>query len=162
MLKIRKAEITDLPAITDIYNDAILTTTATFDTEAKTAKEQKKWFAHHDKKHPVIVGELGGKVVGWASISAWSDRCAYARTGELSLYIDKKHQGKGYGRRLFEAIVEAGRKLGYHTVLSRVTEGNEISFHLHESLGFKKIGIMEEVGEKFGKLLNVHLFQKIY
>lgn len=162
MLNIRIAKLADLLSITSIYNDAIATTTATFDTEPKTLQEQKKWFSHHDKKHPILVAQLDNQVVGWVSISEWSDRCAYAGTGELSLYIDKKYQGKGYGRKLFEAIVAEGKKLGFHTVISRVAEGNEVSFHLHETLGFEMIGIMKEVGEKFGKRLDVHIFQKIY
>jgi L-amino acid N-acyltransferase len=73
---IRPAIADDLPAITAIYNHAILNTTATFDTEPKTEAEQLAWFKAHDERHPVLVATIDGKVVGWASLSAWSDRCA--------------------------------------------------------------------------------------
>jgi len=74
MVKIREATITDLPAITEIYNEAVLTTDATFDNEPKTIEQQQVWFAGHDKRHPILVAEMGGSVVGWASLSEWSSR----------------------------------------------------------------------------------------
>jgi phosphinothricin acetyltransferase len=74
MLTIRKATVADLPAITEIYNEAILTTNATFDTQTKTMAEQETWFTGHDGKHPIIVAEQDRKVVAWASLSEWSSR----------------------------------------------------------------------------------------
>src|SRR4030043_720991 len=161
MLTIRKAEPKDLAAITDIYNQAILNTTATFDTSTKTAGEQKAWFDKHSEKYPVLVGLEDNKVVGWASMSAWSDRCAYADTAEVSLYVREGHMGKGVGRKLSGAILQAGREGGLHTAIARIAEGNAVSIRLAESLGFKHIGVMREVGRKFGKLLDVYLMQII-
>ena len=74
MLTIRKATAADIPAITEIYNEAILTTTANFDTQPKTSAEQTIWFEEHDRKHPVLVAEYNRKVAGWASLSEWSSR----------------------------------------------------------------------------------------
>ncbi|UCD13979.1 MAG: N-acetyltransferase [Thermoplasmatales archaeon] len=162
MLKIRQAKLEDIVAITDIYNEAILKTVATFDTKIKTLDEQKSWFLHHGPKNPILVAEQDDVIVGWASLSEWSDRCAYSDTAELSLYILEKNQGKGIGRKLLEAIIQEGKKAGLHTVIARITEGNETSVHLHESVGFFHIGIMREVGLKFDKRLDVYLMQKIY
>jgi len=162
MLLFRSATIEDLDAITEIYNEAIIKTVATFDTELKTKEDQKKWFDDHGSKNPILVAEQNGVMVGWASLSKWSDRCAYSDTAEISLYIKEEHQGKGIGRRLIEAIIKEGEKTGLHTIIARITEGNESSFHLHRSVGFTHIGIMKEVGMKFGKRLDVHLMQKIY
>ena len=61
-----------------------------------------------------------------------------------------------------DAIIKEGEKAGLLTIIARITEGNESSIHLHESFGFSHIGIMKEVGQKFGKRLDVHLMQKIY
>ena len=61
-----------------------------------------------------------------------------------------------------ERIVDIGGKKGLHTILSRIAQDNPVSIHLHESVGFREVGVMREVGLKFGKLLNVHLLQKIY
>ena len=162
MLTIRQAALADLGVITEIYNEAILKTVATFDTEPKTLEEQKSWFAEHGSKYPILVAEQDGLIVGWASLSIWSDRCAYTDTAESSLYVKEEHQGKGIGRKLLEAIIQEGQKAGLHTVIARITEGNEVSIYLAESLGFEHIGIMKEVGRKFGKLLDVYLMQKIY
>ncbi len=74
MLKIRRATEGDLPAITEIYNDAILKTVATFDTETKTVKDRKEWLNHHGTKYPVLVAIEDGIIKGWASLSPWSDR----------------------------------------------------------------------------------------
>ncbi len=159
---IRAANIDDLAAITEIYNEAILHTVATFDTQVKTVEEQRAWFEEHGPKSPIIVAEEGGIVMGWASLSRWSDRCAYSETAEVSLYVGESYRGKGIGRKLMEAIIEEGWKAGFHVVVARIAEGNEASVALHESVGFEHIGVMREVGRKFGKILDVHMMQIIY
>jgi L-amino acid N-acyltransferase YncA len=162
MLTIRKAEIKDLLAITEIYNQAILHTTASFDTATKTVEEQRVWYDKHGTKYPILVAQENGTIVGWAAMSEWSDRRAYAATAEASLYISEVHQGKGVGRKLSEAILKAGKEAGLHTAIARIAEGNDASIKLAKSLGFKHIGVMKEVGKKFGKLLDVTLMQIIF
>lgn len=162
MVIIRRATAEDVAAITAIYNDAILNLTATFDTQPKTILEQNKWFEGHGGQFPVMVAERDGKVTGWASLSRWSDRCAYSETAEASVYISEDNRGQGTGRKLLSAILDEGQKAGLHTVIARIAEGNAPSIHLCESLGFKHIGTMKEVGRKFGRLLDVHMMQKIY
>lgn len=161
-LRIGPAALEHLPAITQIYNQAILKTTATFDTTPKTLQEQEVWFAHHEPKYPVLVAEQNGSVVGWASLSRWSDRCAYSHTAEVSLYVSEEHQGQGIGKKLLQAIMGEGQKAGLHTVIARMAQDGEASINLHRSMGFEHIGTMKEVGRKFGRLLDVHLMQKIY
>lgn len=162
MCTIRRGKISDLNAITEIYNEAIRTTTATFDTEPKTEGEQKLWFDSHGPRYPILVAESNGVVVGWASLSKWSNPCAYSDTAEISLYVKQEFRGKGIGRRLMEAIVGEGKRGGLHTVIARIAEGNEVSVHLAECSGFRHIGVMKEVGRKFGRMLDVYLMQKIY
>jgi|WetSurMetagenome_2_1015567.scaffolds.fasta_scaffold159116_2 L-amino acid N-acyltransferase len=162
MFTIRPAQLVDLDAITEIYNDAILNTRATFDTQPKTRAEQEAWFHAHDAMYPLLVGEVEGVVVGWASISRWSDRCAYAETGEASLYVAAAHRNQGLGKELTRALLAAGQAGGLHTVLVRVAEGSEASLHVAESLGFVRVGRMREVGLKFGRRLDVELLQYLY
>ena len=159
---IRKAVPADITAITEIYNEAILTTTATFDIEPKTIAAQKKWFKAHRPKNPIIVAVVDGTVIGWASLSEWSTRCAYTDTAELSLYVKETFRNHGIGKKLMKAILSEGEKAGLHTVISRIARENNISIHLHQQFGFKDIGLMKEVGKKFGKLLDVDMMQKIY
>jgi phosphinothricin acetyltransferase len=158
---LRRATLADLPAITDIYNEAVCATTATFDTEPKRAEDRVQWFNDHDDTHPIFVAELDGRVVGWSSLSRWSERRAYDLTAESSSYVTAQCRGKGIGRMLKEAMIEEARRLGLHTLIARIVEGNDESLHLNESLGFVHIGTMKEVGLKFGRFLDVHLFQKM-
>jgi L-amino acid N-acyltransferase YncA/GrpB-like predicted nucleotidyltransferase (UPF0157 family) len=160
-LVIRKAELSDVDAITEIYNEAILTTTATFDTEPKTTTERLQWLQSHDKRHPIWVAECGGKVVGWISLSKLSDRSAYNDTGEMSFYVKSEYRGNGIGTTLMQTIIKEALQLKYHTIIARIAGESDVSLHVHENFGFVHGGTLKEVGRKFGKFLDVHILQKI-
>jgi phosphinothricin acetyltransferase len=104
---------------------------------------------------------VDGKVVGWASLTRWSERRAYDDTAETSFYVHSMYRGRGIGRRLKEAIIEEARRLRYHTLIACVAEGSHQSIHLNESAGFVHVGTLKEVGRKSGKLLDVHIMQKM-
>ena len=161
MIHIRKAVLSDIADITTIYNEAVVNTTATFDTEIKTVANRTDWFNNRNENFPVIVAEKQGKVVGFASLNKWSDKKAYNITSEISLYVQSEYRGLGIGRQLIEIIVDiaAGTKL--HSIIARITEGNEQSIHLHKINSFEVIGVMKKAGIKFGKLLDVTLMQKM-
>ncbi len=159
---IRKAETADLAAITEIYNDAVLKTVVTFDVKPQTLAEQRIWFESHSSKYPIFVAEEDGCVIGWASLSKWSKRGGYLDTAQVSLYVAEKHRRKGVGRELLENVLKEGEKQGLHTVIGIIETGNRASLQLSKSFGFKHAGTLKEVGRKFGKLLDVHLVQKIF
>jgi L-amino acid N-acyltransferase len=161
-VSIRPATAADLAAIAEIYTDAILNTTATFDTKAKTADDLRAWFEGHDARHPFLVADAGDAgVVAWAALHPWSDRCAYADTAEISVYVHPQHRGRGAGRTIVGALIAAGRDAKLHTVLARISAGNAASLRLHESYGFKMVGTMKEVGRKFGRFIDVHVMQLV-
>lgn len=160
-ITIRRAELLDAAAIAEIYNEAILTTTATFDTETKSVEDRAEWLKSHDERFPVLVAVVDGAVVGWASLTRWSDRRAYDRTAETSFYVHSTHRGRRIGRALKRAIIEEAVRLGYHTLIARVAEGSDESLHLNEVFGFVHVGTLREVGYKFGRLLDVHIMQKM-
>ena len=162
MCKIRVAEEKDIRGVMNIYNKAILETVSTFDTEEKSLEEMKEWFNNHGSKNPIVVAEIKDEIVGWAALSKYSTRCAYSDTAEISLYVKEKDQGKGFGKKLMEFILDNGKKAGLHTVTARITEGNEISVNLHKKFGFEYVGIYKEVGFKFGKRLDAYLMEKMY
>ncbi|HJT80980.1 MAG TPA: GNAT family N-acetyltransferase, partial [Chthoniobacterales bacterium] len=151
-VRIRRAQVTDAPAIATIYNEAIATTTATFDTEPKSIEERIRWLESHDDRHPVLVAELDNDVVGWASLTRWSDRAAYNDTVETSFYVHSNYRGRGIGRKLQEALIDEAQRLGFHTLIARITAGSAESLHLHETTGFVHVGVLREVGRKFGRL----------
>ena len=158
---IRPAVLADLESITEIYNEAIVGTTATFDTERKSLGDRRQWFETHGERHPVLVAVLDGKVVGWSSLSKWSNRRAYDDTAETTFYVNAEHRGKGIGRKLKASTIDDARRLGFHSLIACVAEGSDESLHLNESFGFAKVGTLQQVGRKFGRLLDVHIFQKM-
>ena len=162
MIALRRATLYNHPAITEIYTDAVLNTIATFDTQPKNLDEQKEWFNDHGTKYPIMVADIDGTIAGWASLSRWSGRCAYANTAEISVYVSRIHRGEGIGGQLIKEIVAEGQRVGLHTLIARIAGGNEVSIRLHESVGFQHVGIMREVGEKFGKRIDVYMMQKIF
>jgi L-amino acid N-acyltransferase len=159
MIVIREARGTDLERINEIYTQSVLRTTATFDTSPKTMEERKSWFAEHDSAHPVVVAEEGVDLYGWASLSRYSDRQAYDRTVEDSVYVSEECRGKGIGTLLLRDILDRARKLGHHAVIARIAQGNPASIRLHEAAGFFTVGTLKEVGLKFGELLDVDFLE---
>lgn len=162
MLNISSATLEHLEQITDIYNEAVLNSTATFDTELKSVEEQRLWFNEHNHKYPILIAEEDNIVVGWTSLSMWSGRCAYADTAEISVYIKDDYRGKGIGTELLKKILDMGKNAGLHTVIARIADGSDASIRLHKNAGFEYIGVMKEVGKKFGKMLDVHMMQLIF
>lgn len=158
---IRSARLSDIEAITDIYNEAILTSVATFDIEPKSVSDRMQWLKSHDDRHPVMVCEVDGTIAGWASLSKWSERSAYDDTAETSFYVRSEYRGGGIGRKLKAAIIDEARRLKFHSLIARISEGSDASLHLNKSFGFVQVGTLKEVGRKFGRLVDVHILQKM-
>jgi L-amino acid N-acyltransferase len=156
-VKVRAAERRDIQAILDIYNDAVLTTTATYDYEPRTLQHRIHWFEDHEKaKLPVFVAEdHGGKIVGWSSLSRYHDRPGYRFTTENSIYVAAHARGRGVGKLLLEPLVESARQLGLRAIIAVIDATNEASVRLHARLGFVEVGRFKSVGFKFGRWLDV-------
>lgn len=160
---IRRAETKDIPVLMEIYNEAILHTTATFDTERKDEKDRTAWFLEHTGRYMIFVYEEAGAVMGYASLSRYRDRKAFDPAAEISVYIHEKYRGRGIGGKLMEETLrfaEGCREIG--TVISLITSDNEVSIHLHEKFGFSYCGQIKNAGTKFGKTLSLNAYQIIY
>lgn len=162
-MRIRKATIEDIESITVIYNDAVLHTTATFDTDPKSVENRRQWFVNRTENFPVIVAEdeTTGMITGYASLSPWSDKKAYDITAELSLYVHPGNRHMGIGKKLLIELLEVSRGTNLNSIISRITEGNEHSIYLHHQNGFETVGILKQAGRKFDKLLDVTILQKM-
>lgn len=157
---LRLGKVTDLPALTEIYNYEIVHGTATFDLLPLTVEQRHGWFEAHDGAHRLTVWEEDGAVAGYATLSPFNPKAAYDGCAELSVYIDPRYRGKGGGRALMsETIRFAREETALRCILSLITEDNTVSKHLHESLGFSKNGTLEKVGEKFGRILDVDIYE---
>ena len=152
---VRLATEGDVPAILDIYNEAILHSTATFDIEPHNLEERLQWFRETKHPHCVIVAEVEGGVVGWGCLSSFRARAAYRFTTEDSVYIHKDYRGQGIGVLLLGDLIERAKKGGFHSVMASVTEGNPASEALHKRFGFVAAGRDREVGYKFERWLDV-------
>ena len=160
MIELRPAEAGDLPVIMEIYNDAVLNTVSTFDIETKSLEDMRLWLEKHSGDYPAVVCVSEGKIVGYASLNKYSPKKAYAATAEVSVYIESDSRGMGYGRTLLGAIIEAGARRGIHAMIARIAEGNDISVHLFGQFDFRHVGRLREVGTKFGRLLDIDLYQR--
>lgn len=157
---IRDAEEKDIEKINEIYNKAVKNLTVTFDTEPLTLAEQTKWYQKHKEEgYPIIVAENNGEVIGWASLSKWSEKEGYRYTVENSVYVEKDNRNKGIGKKLLEKLIQKARERKFKNIIALITEGNEVSIILHERYGFEKVGTLNKVGYKFDKFINVDLFQ---
>lgn len=156
----RRARLSDLEALSGIYNIEVREGTSTFDTEQREGERARTWFESHSSDAcPILVAEEDGKILGWASLSPWSQRGAYARTVEGSLFVSAAERGRGVGKALQDALIEAALVAGHGVLVARVERGNEASRRLLLSGGFSSVGVMRRVGEKFGRLLDVEVFE---
>lgn len=157
----RPATFDDAGFLARVYNHYVLTSTATFDTEPKDAEERRAWLASHGERYPVIIGEVDSQPVGFASLTAWSARSAWSRTAEVGVYLDSAQRGQGLGPLLLSEIVECGRRAGHHVLLSQIVGDNLASLAMAEKAGFRRVGVLEQVGHKFDRWLDVVLFQLV-
>jgi phosphinothricin acetyltransferase len=160
---IRGVEPADAEAIRAIYNREVTGSTVTFDMVERTVEEQAAWIADHLGGHPAIVAvdEASGQVVGFASLSPYRPRPAYATTVEDSVYVRDDQRGNGVGRALLAEIVRLAGAHGYHSVIGRIVGDHTASIALHESCGFEVVGREREVGRKHGRWLDVVLMQRM-
>lgn len=156
-ITIRKAEVSDLPRLLEIYNYEVLNTTATFDIDPQTPEQRRIWFdRHQSEKHFILAAEVGGGTVGYASLSPYRPLDAYAGTAELSVYVYAEWRRQGIASALMSETIRLARECGeLRTLISVITSDNEPSIKLHERFGFICRGVIPDVGVKFGRSLGI-------
>lgn len=158
-IQIRPAGLEDLPAIREIYNYYVFNSTCTFQLEPDTEAERLAWFREHGERHPVVVAESAGEVVGWGSLSPWNKRAAYAQSVEASVYVRSDQQRRGFGKELLVALIGRAKSLGHHVLVGGACTEQVGSMALQESLGFDRVACFRQVGHKFGRWLDVAYYQ---
>ena len=159
---LRDAGDADLPAILDIVNDAILNTTAIWTNHAFDLENRRAWLHERQgRSFPVIVADLAGEIVGFASFGDFRKGDGYDHTVEHSVYVHRHHHGKGVGRQLMPVLFARARALGKHAMIGGVEAGNVASLHFHRALGFVETGRLPQVGQKFDRWLDLVFMQKI-
>jgi phosphinothricin acetyltransferase len=160
MIQIRTATEADLQAILDIYNDAILNTTAVYDYEPHTLEMRRQWFRIKEAQgYPVFVAEENSRVAGFSSIGPFRAWAAYKYSVENSIYVAAGQRGKGIGKKLLEPLIQAAEQLDMHTIIAGIDATNETSIKLHRSFGFTEVAQFKQVGYKFGRWLDLTFMQ---
>ncbi len=150
-IQIRPACEADLPALTEIFNAAILGPISTGHLEPVTLEDRRLWWeAHLDPRYPILSADRAGEVIGYASLSPWSPYPVYTRTVESSLYLAASAQGRGLGTTLMHALLDEARRLDHHVVLSRIWAKNAASLAMCHKCGFETVGVQREVGQRHG------------
>ena len=160
-MDIRPARLDDAEALRQIYNREVSGSTVTFDLVPRTLVDQLEWLQARSGAHAVLVAEIDGEVVGFASLSPYRDRPAYNSTVEDSVYIRADQRGKRIGHALLHELVTTAAQHGFHTVVARIVGDHEASIGLHTALGFTVVGTEREVGRKFGRWLDVVIMQRL-
>ncbi len=160
VVEIRSATDADADALAMLHNALIGSTTIEWTETPHDGNGMLAWLRDHDE---VFVAEDDDGLAGFAAYGPFRDivkRPGYRFTVENSIHIRQDCWGTGLGRRLMERVIEAARAAGKHTMVAAVDGENEGSVRFHERLGFVEVGRMPQLGEKFGRWLDLVLLQR--
>ena len=160
-LTFRHATAEDLPEIVRIYNSTIASRKATADTECVSVADREPWFRAHDaKKRPLWIAEKEGTTVGWASLQSFYGRPAYDATAEISIYLDERFRGRGYGHAVLGYCMENALRCGVRTLLAFIFAHNDASLRLFEQAGFEAWGSLPDIARLDGRERTLKIYGK--
>lgn len=160
-LLLRQARTTDAVAITAIYNQGIAERCATFETEPRGVDDVRPRLDDQSQYPWWVATDNNDVVLGWANVSSYRPRACYAGIAEFSIYLDRKARGRGVGRQLLPALMNAARQLGYWKLVSRIFTFNAPSRALCKACGFREVGIYEKHGQLDGRWLDVVIVERL-
>ena len=148
-------------AIVDIFNDAIVNSTALYDYQPRPLASMETWFANKDKGGFPVIGieDEAGTLLAFGSFGTFRAYPAYKYTVEHSVYVHKDHRGKGLGQVVMRALIDEARQRDVHAMVGAIDAANAGSIALHERLGFRPVGTLPQVGFKFGRWLDLAFYQ---
>lgn len=162
ILTIRPCKEADIPAITEIYRDAVLHGRASFEIDppaVDTMLERRRLLV--EGNYPYLVAETEGKIAGYAYAGAYRARPAYGAAVEDSVYVDPAAKGRGIGRKLLDALIEAATARGFRQMIAVIGDSaNAASVGVHRAAGFEHVGTFKSIGWKHGQWLDTVLMQR--
>lgn len=160
-MQIRDAHAGDIEAILAIYNDAVSNTLAIWNERTVDAANRAAWLADRQRAgYPVLVAiDAEGSVAGYASFGDWRPFEGFRHTVEHSVYVRADRRGAGVGKALMVELIARARGLRKHVMVAGIEAGNAGSIALHKQLGFEEVGLMRQVGTKFGAWLDLAFLQ---
>jgi len=161
-IKIRPYQVSDVAAILEIINDAILTSTALYDYNPRTLPNQIAVFEDKlAKGFPIIVATINEEVAGFGYYSEFRFREAYKFTVEHSVYANKNYISKGVGKMIMQHLIDLAKAQKLHTMIGVIDAENTSSIAFHEKFGFETVGVIKESGFKFDRWLDSVIMQKM-
>jgi L-amino acid N-acyltransferase YncA len=159
-MKIRDAQESDLPEITAIYNDVILTSTAIYRDEPATVADRFDWWqARVQQNYPTVIACDGDAVIGFASFGDFRPWPGYRYTVEHTVHVHSAWRGRGVGSILLRTLIPRAAALGKHVMIGGIDADNIPSLRFHERLGFERVAHFKEVGFKFNRFLDLLFVQ---
>ena len=159
---IRDAADEDLPGILEIHNDAVANTTAIWSIHLVDLDNRRAFVAERRARgFPFLVAAEAGRVLGYASFGDFRPHDGYFKTVEHSVYVSRHHRRRGIAAALLPPLIERARALGKHAMVGGIDAANDASIRLHEAHGFQRVGLLPQVGFKFGRYLDLLFMQKI-
>jgi L-amino acid N-acyltransferase YncA len=158
---VRAAAAADAGAICAIHNQGITDRVATLDTTLRTPDDCRAWLAERSPRHPVLVAEADGAVIGWASLNRYNPRAAYDHVADFSVYVERSRRGQGVGRQLLDRLIERARAIGFHKMVLAAMAGNAAGLALYARAGFSHVGVFHEQGQLDGRWVDVVIMEKI-
>ena len=157
---IRACKLSDLDAVLEITNYAILKTTAIYDDDARTMVELTNWFLEKQEKNfPVVVAVQNEKVIGYGTYGAFRQKYGSRFTVEHSVYVNADNNGKGVGSMLLTELINQAKSQNMRTMIAAIDASNEASIAFHRKFGFREIGVCHEAGYKFNQWLDLLLME---
>lgn len=157
---VRPAHPGDAAAIAVIYRPYVTDSFVSFETEAPDEAEMRRRMESGGALYPWLVGEVDGRICGYASASPFRARAAYRFAVETSVYLARDACGRGLGGKLYERLLDLLVRQGFTQAIAAISLPNEASVRLHEALGFRAAGIYRQVGWKYGGWRDVGLWQR--
>jgi L-amino acid N-acyltransferase YncA len=148
---IRPASKGDADAIAEIYAPYVRDTAISFEIEPPTAETMAQRIASTLETHPWLVADCGGEVIGYAYAGKHRERAAYRWTVDTTVYVETAAHRRGIGHALYRVLLDMLRQQGFHSAFAEIVLPNPGSDRLHESAGFKPIGIHKDIGFKLGR-----------
>ncbi len=160
---IRPSTEADLSAIARIYRHYVESTTSTFELDPPSPVEiaaRRAAALKHQLPHLVCEAE-NGEVIGYAYASHYRPRPAYRFTLEDSIYLDPAHTGRGHGKALLSALIENCQTGPWRQMVAIIGDSaNTGSIALHKSVGFRTVGTLTNVGNKFDRWIDTVIMQR--
>jgi phosphinothricin acetyltransferase len=150
-----------LPEILDIFNEAILNSTALYDYKIRTKETMDAWYADKINHNYPVIGAFdeNDNLLGFSTYGMFRVRPAYKYTVEHSVYVRSDKRGHGIGKVLLREIIKKAEEQNFHVMVGVIDASNTVSMKLHENEGFVLSGIMKKVGYKFGQWLDAAFYQ---